>query len=204
MSEINHRNKLIIQEFRANEGKVGGRFEGKSLLLLHTQGAKSGEERINPVACVKDDDRLVVIPSKGGAPTNPNWYYNVLAHPLVTVEVGADKFQAQAKIAEEPERTRLYNKMVEMMPGFDDYKEKNHTYDSRHCADTCEIRSTCPNKNGLVDALSETVFVLGTTYPLSSPAVDLIPRLHIQSRLKVGQSAFAKHPLGQRTSYEWP
>lgn len=124
MSAANDRNKHIIEEFRANDGKVGGWFEGKTLLLLHTKGAKSGEERINPVACVRDDDRLVVIASKGGAPTHPDWYYNVVANPLVTVEVGTDKFQAWAKVAEEPERTRLYGKMVDMMPGFDDYRKK--------------------------------------------------------------------------------
>jgi deazaflavin-dependent oxidoreductase (nitroreductase family) len=124
MIEVQDRNKKIIDEFRANDGKVGGRFEGKTLLLLHTKGAKSGQDRINPVAYVRDGDRLVVIASKGGAPTNPNWYYNILANPLVTVEVGTEKFQAHATVAEEPERTRLYNKMVEMMPGFDDYRRK--------------------------------------------------------------------------------
>jgi deazaflavin-dependent oxidoreductase (nitroreductase family) len=120
----NERNMGIIQEFRANAGKVGGRFEGRSLLLLHTVGAKSGEPRINPVACVSDGDRLVVIASKGGAPTNPDWYYNILANPLVTVETGSEQFQARATVAKEPERTRLYDKMVEMMPGFAGYREK--------------------------------------------------------------------------------
>lgn len=124
MSEANERNKKIIEEFRANNGKVGGRFEGKTLLLLHTKGAKSGEERVNPVACVRDDDHLVVIASKGGAPTNPDWYYNVVANLLLTVEVGTESFQVRAKVAEEPDRTRLYNKMVDMMPGFDDYRRK--------------------------------------------------------------------------------
>lgn len=124
MIEINDRNKHIIDEFRANHGKVGGRFEGKTLLLLHTHGAKSGKERINPTAYVRDGDRLVVIASKGGADTNPDWYYNVLANPQVNVEVGTDKFRAHATVAEEPERTRLYNKMVEVMPGFDDYRRK--------------------------------------------------------------------------------
>ena len=124
MIEAQDRNKGIIDEFRAHDGKVGGRFEGKTLLLLHTQGAKSGQERINPVAYVRDGDRYVVITSKGGAPTNPSWYYNLLANPLVTVEVGNEKFQTRATVAEEPERTRLYNKMVEMMPGFDDYRRK--------------------------------------------------------------------------------
>lgn len=122
--ERNERNQKIIDEFRANEGKVGGYFEGKTLLLLHNKGAKSGEERINPVAYVRDGDRLVIIASKGGAPTHPDWYYNILANPLVTVEVETDKFQAHAQVTKEPERTRLYNKMVEMMPGFDDYRRK--------------------------------------------------------------------------------
>ena len=117
-------NKAIIDEFRANSGKVGGPFAGKTLLLLHTVGAKSGQERINPVAYVTDGDRLVIIASKGGAPTNPDWYYNILAHPLVKVEVGTEQFQARAAIASEPERTRLYNKMVEMMPGFAEYQRK--------------------------------------------------------------------------------
>ena len=124
MSEMNERNKMIIDEFRANGGKVGGPFEGKSLLLLHTKGAKSGQERINPMACIRDGDRLAVIASKGGAPTHPDWYYNVVANPQVTVEVGTEKFQAVAKVAEEPERTRLYEKMVGVMPGFDDYRRK--------------------------------------------------------------------------------
>jgi deazaflavin-dependent oxidoreductase (nitroreductase family) len=124
MSDLNERNKMIIEEFRANGGKVGGPFEGKTLLLLHTKGAKSQQERVNPVACIRDSDRLAVIASKGGAPTNPDWYYNVLANPLVTVEVGTEKFQAYASVAEEPERTRLYDQMVVMMPGFDDYRRK--------------------------------------------------------------------------------
>jgi deazaflavin-dependent oxidoreductase (nitroreductase family) len=92
MSEASDRNKHIIDEFRANEGRVGGRFEGRTLLLLHNKGAKSGEERINPVAYVRDGERFVVIASKGGAPTNPNWYYNLLANPQVTIEVGTETF----------------------------------------------------------------------------------------------------------------
>ena len=121
---MNDQNKKIIDEFRANGGKVGGWFEGKTLLLLHSKGAKSGQERVNPAAYVRDSDRFVVIASKGGAPTHPNWYYNLLANPLVTIEVGTEQFQARAAVAEEPERTRLYDKMVEMMPGFDEYRRK--------------------------------------------------------------------------------
>jgi deazaflavin-dependent oxidoreductase (nitroreductase family) len=117
-------NDAIIEEFRANQGKVGGAFEGRTLLLLHTIGAKSGQERVNPTAYVKDGDRYVIIASKGGAPTNPDWYYNILANPLVTVEAGTDTFQAQAEVAKEPERSHLYAKMVEMMPGFAEYEKK--------------------------------------------------------------------------------
>ena len=124
MNAVNERNRSIVDEFRANGGKVGGRFEGKTLLLLHTIGAKSGQERINPAAYVRDSDRFVVIASKGGALTNPDWYYNILANPLLTVEVGMETFQVRATVAEEPERTRLYDKMVSMMSAFDDYRHK--------------------------------------------------------------------------------
>ena len=117
-------NQTIIDEFRANAGKVGGQFAGRTLLLLVTVGAKSGQERINPVAYIKDGDPFVIIASKGGAPTNPDWYYNLLANPLVVVEVASEQFQARAAIASEPERTRLYNAMIEMMPGFAEYRQK--------------------------------------------------------------------------------
>jgi deazaflavin-dependent oxidoreductase (nitroreductase family) len=124
MNTPNNWNQAIIDEFRANSGKVGGPFAGNTLLLLHTVGAKSGQERVNPVVTVADGDRLVIIASKGGAPTNPDWYYNLLAHPLVTVEFGTEQFQAQASVASEPERTHYFNKMVEMMPGFAEYQRK--------------------------------------------------------------------------------
>ena len=124
MSEVNDWNKKTIDEFRANGGRVGGRFEGRTLLLLHTTGTKSKQERINPVAYVRDGDQFVVIASKGGAPTNPDWFYNILANPELTVEVGTETFRVHATVAKEPERTHLYSKMVEMMPGFDDYRKK--------------------------------------------------------------------------------
>ncbi len=124
MSTRNNWNDTVIEEFRSNSGRVGGYFTGKTLLILHTTGAKSGQERINPVAYVTDGDRLVIFASKGGAPTNPSWYHNLVACPLVTVEVGTEKFQVQAAVASEPERTRLYNKMVEMMPVFAEYQQK--------------------------------------------------------------------------------
>lgn len=124
MNNPNDWNKATIDEFRANAGKVGGMFAGATLLLLHTVGAKSKQERVNPVACVTNEDRLVIIASKGGAPTHPDWYRNLLAHPLVEVEVGTQKFQARAAVAAEPERSRLYAKMVEMMPSFAEYEKK--------------------------------------------------------------------------------
>ena len=117
-------NKAIIEEFRANGGKVGGMFAGRTLLLLHTNGAKSGQPRINPVAYVKDGDRFVIIASKGGAPVNPDWYYNLVTHPDVTVEVGTEQFHVHATVAAEPDRTRLYQQMVEMMPSFAEYEQK--------------------------------------------------------------------------------
>ncbi len=118
------RNKAIIDEFRANAGKVGGRFAGGTLLILHSTGAKTGLERINPVAYVRDGRRYVIIASKGGAPTNPGWYYNLLAHPQVTVEVGTQTFRVRAAVTQEPERTRLYDKMVEIFPFFDEYRHR--------------------------------------------------------------------------------
>jgi deazaflavin-dependent oxidoreductase (nitroreductase family) len=118
-------NQAIIAEFRANGGKVGGQFAGRSLLLLHTVGAKSGRPRINPLAYVIDGDRMIVIASKGGSDANPAWYYNLLANPDVTVELGAEQFQARAMVVtEESERSRLYAKMVEQMPGFASYEQK--------------------------------------------------------------------------------
>jgi deazaflavin-dependent oxidoreductase (nitroreductase family) len=124
MVQTNDWNRSIIEEFRANAGKVGGRFAGRTLLLLHTIGAKSGIERVNPVAYVRDGDRYVIIASKGGAPTNPHWYHNLVAHPEVTVEVGTEKMRVRAEVTREPERSRLYDKMVAMMPGFDEYRHR--------------------------------------------------------------------------------
>ncbi len=122
MGNPNDWNRAIIAEFWANSGKVGGQFAGKPLALLHTVGAKSGQPRINPVACMKDGDHYFIIASKGGAPENPDWYYNVVANPLVTVEYGAETFKARATVATEPERTRLYNRMAAERPTFAEYE----------------------------------------------------------------------------------
>jgi deazaflavin-dependent oxidoreductase (nitroreductase family) len=124
MSSASEWNKKIIEEFRANDGKVGGNFENTPLLLLHTTGAKSGLPHVNPAAYITDDERLVIVASKGGAPTNPDWYYNVVANPEVGIEVGTEQFQAKATVATEPERTRLFEKMATVNPNFAEYKHK--------------------------------------------------------------------------------
>ncbi len=124
MSDTNDWNKAIIEEFRANEGKVGGHFEGTTLLLLHTTGAKSGLERVNPMMYFKDGDEYVVIASKAGADTSPDWYYNLVANPEVTVEAGTEQFEAVASVAPEPKRTSLYSKMEAISGGFTEYKNK--------------------------------------------------------------------------------
>ena len=124
MNNVNEWNEAIIEEFRENDGKVGGQFADTPLLLLHTTGAKSGLPRLNPVAYVADRERLVVMASKGGSPTNPDWYYNIVANPEVSVEVGTDQFQARATIPAEPERTRLYEKMAAVNPGFAEYQRQ--------------------------------------------------------------------------------
>ena len=123
MTDFNEWNKAIIAEFRANDGEVGGQFAGMPLILLHTTGAKSGLERVNPTAYLVDDDRLVIIASKAGAPTNPDWYYNLVANSEVIVEVGTETFSALATVAEEPERTELYGNMAAKNPGFAEYEQ---------------------------------------------------------------------------------
>jgi deazaflavin-dependent oxidoreductase (nitroreductase family) len=117
-------NQRLIAEFRSNGGKVNGYFANTPLLLLTTTGAKSGQPRITPLAYTTDGDRLIIIASKGGAPTNPAWYHNLLAHPITTVEVGQERFQARAVVTEGAERDRLYTQMAEKMPGFAEYQNK--------------------------------------------------------------------------------
>jgi deazaflavin-dependent oxidoreductase (nitroreductase family) len=117
-------NRQVIEEFRANDGKVGGPFEGGNIVLMTTRGAKSGAERVNPVAYYPDGDRIVVVASMGGAPKNPAWYHNLKAHPEITVEVGTDKYTAVAEEITGPERDDLYAKIVAVMPNFGEYQEK--------------------------------------------------------------------------------
>jgi deazaflavin-dependent oxidoreductase (nitroreductase family) len=95
-----------------------------ALLLLHTTGARSGEPRINPVAYITDGGRYVIVASKGGAPTNPDWFHNLAANPRVGVEVGTEQFEAEAVVTTEPERTELYRKVAALYPNFADYEQR--------------------------------------------------------------------------------
>jgi deazaflavin-dependent oxidoreductase (nitroreductase family) len=117
-------NEKIIDEFRANGGKVGGPFEGAPLLLLHTTGAKTGRTRVKPLAYRRDGDRLVVFGTKGGSPTDPEWLYNVRANPRVTVEVGSDRFEADARVAPPEERDRIWRLQTHDASVFADYQKK--------------------------------------------------------------------------------
>jgi deazaflavin-dependent oxidoreductase (nitroreductase family) len=114
-------NKAIIEEFRANGGKVE-RFASRDLILLNTIGAKSGLPRVNPLVYMRDGARYVVIASNSGAPTNPDWYYNIVAHPEFDVEVGTEKFKVKAAVAEEPERSQLYDMMAAKYTFFAEYE----------------------------------------------------------------------------------
>jgi deazaflavin-dependent oxidoreductase (nitroreductase family) len=123
MTDMADFNKQVIEEFRANGGKGTGMFEGTPLLLLTTTGVKSGQPRTAPLIYTTDGDRLVIIASKGGAPTHPDWYHNIAANPNVTVEVGTETFPARAEIAAEPERTRLFNRVMEIWPPLRQYEQ---------------------------------------------------------------------------------
>jgi deazaflavin-dependent oxidoreductase (nitroreductase family) len=122
MTDVNNWNAQIIKEFRENEGKVGGQFEGAPLLLLTTTGAKSGQPRTNPLVYLGDGDRSVIFGSKGGAPTNPDWYHNIRANPSVTVEQGSENFEATATIVEGNERDRLFSTQKERFANFAEYE----------------------------------------------------------------------------------
>ncbi|HTU96714.1 MAG TPA: nitroreductase family deazaflavin-dependent oxidoreductase [Solirubrobacteraceae bacterium] len=117
-------NAQVIDEFRANEGRVGGMFENMPLLLLHHSGAKSGTDYVNPLAYLRDGDRYVIFASKGGAPENPAWFHNVTAHPDVSIEVGTDTLDVRASQADSDERDRLYAAQSERSPQFVEYQEK--------------------------------------------------------------------------------
>src|SRR5437764_13461018 len=124
MADRNDWNRQTIEAFRANGGKVGGMWEGRPLLLLTTTGAKSGRRYTKPTMYLRDGDRLLVFASKGGAPTNPDWYNNLVAHPEVTVEVGGETLDANATVLTGEERDRLYAKQAELFPQFGEYQTK--------------------------------------------------------------------------------
>ncbi|HEX6796574.1 MAG TPA: nitroreductase family deazaflavin-dependent oxidoreductase [Ktedonobacterales bacterium] len=117
-------NRQIVEEFRANKGQVGGVWEGRPLLLLTTTGAKSGQRRTTPMMYLREGDRLFVFASKGGAPTNPDWYHNLLAHPDVTVEIGDQIYQAVAQPVTGEERDQIYARWADRYPQFRAYQEK--------------------------------------------------------------------------------
>ncbi len=117
-------NAKIIEEFRANEGRVGGPFEGALVLLLHHTGAKTGTNRVNPLVYQSDTGRYVIFASKAGAPNNPSWYHNLRAHPNITIEVGADTIDVVASEATGEERDRLFRTQGERMPQFAEYEQK--------------------------------------------------------------------------------
>ena len=124
MAEADDWNKRIIEEFRANGGKVGGQFAGAPLLLLHTTGAKTGQTRVNPMMYLADGNDHVVFASKAGAPTNPDWYHNLVANPRASIEVGDQTFNVVARVAEGETRERLWSRQKELYPGFADYEAK--------------------------------------------------------------------------------
>src|SRR3954466_2340180 len=119
--EMKSFNQQVIDEFRANGGETSGPFAGAPLLLLNSVGAKTGEIRTSPVVHTRDGDRYIIIASKAGAPTNPNWYHNLVANPRATIEVGTETIEVEASIAEGEERTRLYDAQAALMPNFAEY-----------------------------------------------------------------------------------
>ncbi len=124
MSDVQDWNSKIIEEFRANEGRVGGPFAGAPILLLHTTGAKTGRERVNPMMYLDLDGHRYVFASKAGADTNPDWYWNLVAHPDVTVEVGTETYEVSAGPVTGDDRNRVYSEQARRYSGFAEYEQK--------------------------------------------------------------------------------
>lgn len=122
-TQMNDFNRQVIEEFRANGGRVGGRFEGATMILVHHLGAKSRTERVTPLVYFPDGDRMVIVASKGGAPTNPDWYHNLVAHPRVDVEVGTETFPVDVTELAGQEREDVWTRLVTAMPGFGEYQQ---------------------------------------------------------------------------------
>jgi deazaflavin-dependent oxidoreductase (nitroreductase family) len=117
-------NDNVIAEFRENEGRVGGNFEGAPLLLLHSTGAKTGQERVSPVMYLAVGDGVAVFASKGGAPDNPDWFHNLSAHPDARIEIGSETRDVTARVLDAEERAPIWEKQKELFPGFAGYEEK--------------------------------------------------------------------------------
>ena len=122
-NDMNDWNQNIIKEFRQNNGIVGGMFTGAPMLLLTTTAAKSGQQRTTPLVYLPDGDRMLIFASKAGAPTNPDWYHNLVANPVATVEVGSDSQQFKATVITGEERDRLYGIQAAKMPNFAEYEK---------------------------------------------------------------------------------
>jgi deazaflavin-dependent oxidoreductase (nitroreductase family) len=124
MSELNDFNQQVINEFRANQGKVGGQLANMPVLLLTATGAKSGRTITKPLVYSKDGDRIVIIASFAGGPKSPPWYFNLVANSEATVEVGTERFRVKATVTSGEERERLFNRQAEQMPIFNEYRQK--------------------------------------------------------------------------------
>ncbi len=121
---MDDRNRLVIEEFRANAGKVGGPFDGAPMLLLSTTGAKTGTSYTTPLLYLPDGDRFVIFASKGGAPASPHWFHNLVANPDVTIEVGSETIAVTAAVTTGEERDRLFSTQEKHFPQFTEYQEK--------------------------------------------------------------------------------
>lgn len=124
MPDVEDYNAHNIAEFRANGGELGGNFAGAPMLLLHTTGANTGQERVNPMMYQAVGDDYAVFASKAGAPTNPDWFHNLLAHPDATIEVGTRTRKVRARVATGAERETIWTTQKERYPGFADYESK--------------------------------------------------------------------------------
>jgi len=124
VADPNDRNAKIIEEFRANSGRVGGPFEGAPMILVHHKGRSSGTERVNPLVMLPVDGGYAVFPTKGGAPDHPEWYLNLMANPQTTVEVGDDTIAVTARDTSGDERDRIWERQKIAMPGFAEYETR--------------------------------------------------------------------------------
>jgi deazaflavin-dependent oxidoreductase (nitroreductase family) len=124
MSDFKGWNEKIVDEFRANEGKVGGPFEGAPMIIIHTKGRKSGKTYENPLVYKAVGDNFAIFASKGGAPTHPEWYLNILASPEIEAEVGTNRYRVRARELKGEEREKIWTEQKRQMPGFADYEQK--------------------------------------------------------------------------------